>query len=81
MIDLAKLSFDNQVSFEARMMQLELPLHVSSTPSTATGELHSEFEDYRVQDERNTSQIDWPFLTFWTSYAAGIASIAVWALT
>ena len=81
MIEQAKFSFDDQVGFDARWMQLEIPLHVSSTTSTATDKLHSEFEDHRVQDEQNTPQINWLFLTFWTSYAAGIASIAVWALT
>jgi hypothetical protein len=80
MIELAKLSFDDQVGFDARLMQLEIPLHVSSTTSTATDKLHSEFEDHRVQDEPNTPQIDWLYLTFWTSYAAVIV-FAVWALT
>ena len=77
----AKLSFDDHVSFDARSMQLEIPLIVNSTTNTATDKLHSEFEDHRVQDEQNTLQMDWLFLTFWTSYAAGIVSIAVWALT
>ena len=81
MIEVAKLSFDEQVSFDAQSMQLEIPLNVSSTTSTATDKLHREFEDHRVRAERNTSQIDWPFLTFWTSYAAGVVFIAVWALT
>jgi hypothetical protein len=80
MIEQAKFSFDDQVSFDARLMQLEIP-NVSSTTSTATDKLHSEFEDHRLQDEQNTPQIDWLFLTFWTSYGAGIVSIAVWALT
>jgi len=81
MIEQAKFSFDDQVSFDARLMQLEIPLNVSSTTSTATDKLHSKFEDHRVQDEQNTPQIDWLFLTFWTSYAAGIVYIAVSALT
>jgi hypothetical protein len=81
MIEQAKFSFDDQVSFNARLMLLEIPLNVSSTTRTATDKLHSEFEDHRVQDEQNTPQIDWPFLTFWTSYVAGIVYIAVWALT
>jgi hypothetical protein len=81
MIEQAKFSFDEHVSFDARSMQLEIPLNVNSTTNTATDKLHSEFEDHRVQDEQNTPQMDWLFLTFWTSYAAGIASIAVWALT
>jgi|SRR4029434_858226 hypothetical protein len=81
MIEKAKFSFDDHVSFDARSMQLEIPLIVNSTTNTATDKLHSEFEDHRVQDEQNTLQMDWLFLTFWTSYAAGIVSIAVWALT
>jgi hypothetical protein len=80
MIEQAKFSFDDHVSFDARWMQLEIPLNVSSTTDTATDKLHSEFEDHRVQDERNTPQIDWPFLTFWVSYAVGTVFIAVWAL-
>ena len=81
MIERAKFSFKDQVSFDARLMQLEIPLNISSTTNTATDKLHSEFEDPWVQDEQNTPQINWLFLTFWTSYAAGIVSIAVWALT
>jgi hypothetical protein len=81
MIEQAKFSSDDQVTFGARSIQLEIPVNVSSTTNTATDTLHSEFEDHRVQDERHTPQIDWLFLTFWTSYAAGIVSIAVWALT
>jgi hypothetical protein len=81
MIEQAKFSFDDQVSFDARLMQLEIPLNISSTTNTATDKLHSEFEDHWVQDEQNTPQINWLFLTFWTSYAASIVSIAVWALT
>jgi hypothetical protein len=81
MIERAKFSFKDQVSFDARLMQLEIPLNISSTTNTATDQLHSEFEDPWVQDEQNTPQINWLFLTFWTSYAASIVSIAVWALT
>jgi len=81
MIERAKFSFKDQVSFDARLMQLEIPLNISSTTNTATDKLHSEFEDPWVQDEQNTPQINWLFLTFWTSYAASIVSIAVWALT
>ena len=81
MIEQAKFSFDDQVSFDARSIQLEIPLNVSSTSDTVTDTLHGEFEDDRVHDEQHTPQIDWPFLSFWTSYAAGIVSIAVWALT
>jgi hypothetical protein len=81
MIEQAKFSFDDHVSFDARWMQLEIPLLVSSTTSTATVKLRNEFEDHRVQDEQIAPQIDWLFLTFWTSYAAGIVFIAVWALT
>jgi hypothetical protein len=61
-------------------MQLEIPLIVRSTINTATVKLHREFEDHRVQHE-HTPQIDWPFLTFWVSYAVAIVFIAVWALT
>jgi hypothetical protein len=81
MIEQAKFSFDDHVSFDARSMQLEIPLIVRSTTNTATVKLHREFEDHRVQDERNTPQIDWPFLTFWVSYAVGTVFIAAWALT
>lgn len=80
MIEQAKFSFDDHVSFDARSIQLEIPLLVSSPTSTATVKLHSEFEDHRVQDEQITPQIDWLYLTFWTSYAAVIV-FAVWALT
>ena len=80
MIDQAKFSFDDHVSFDARSMQLEIPLIVRPTSNTASVKLHSEFEDHRVQDEPNTPQIDWLYLTFWTSYAAVIV-FAVWALT
>jgi hypothetical protein len=81
MIDQAKFSFDDRVSFHARSMQLEIPLIVRSTTNTTTVKLHREFEDHRVQDEQNTPQIDWSFLTFWVSYAVAIVSIAVWVLT
>ena len=81
MIEQAKFSFDDHVSFDARWTQLEMPLNVSSTTNTVADKLHSEFEDHRVQDEQHKPQIDWLFLTFWTSYAAGIVSIAVWTLT
>jgi hypothetical protein len=80
MIEQAKFSFDDHVSFDARSMQLEIPLIVRSTINTATVKLHREFEDHRVQHE-HTPQIDWPFLTFWVSYAVAIVFIAVWALT
>lgn len=76
MIEQAKFSFDDHVSFDAQSMQLEIPLNHISTTNSAT-----EFEDYRIQDEKNTPQIDWPFLTFWVSYPAAIVFIAVWALT
>jgi hypothetical protein len=80
-IEPAKFSFDDHVSFDARWMQLEIPLNViARQPIPRTDKLHSEFEDHRVQDERNTPQIDWPFLTFWVSYAVGTVFIAVWAL-
>ena len=81
MIEQAKFSFDDHVSFDARSMQLKIPLNVNSTTNSATDKPHSEFEDHRAQDERNTPQTDLPFLTFWVSYAAGIVFIAVWALT
>jgi hypothetical protein len=81
MIEQEKCSFDDHVSFDARWMQLEIPLNVNSITNTATDKPHSEFEDHRAQDERNTPQTDWPFLAFWVSYAAGIVFIAVWALT
>jgi hypothetical protein len=45
MIEQAKFSFDHQVSFDARLMQLEIPLHVSSTTSTATDKRHIQFEE------------------------------------
>jgi hypothetical protein len=80
MIEKAKFSFDDHVSFDARSMQLEIPLFVRSTTNTATVKLHSEFEDHRVQDE-HTPQIDWPFLTFWFSYAVAIVFIALLVLT
>jgi hypothetical protein len=81
MIEQAKFSFDDHVSFDARSMQLEIPLSVSSTSSIATDKLHREFEDQRVQDEQNTPRIYWPFLIFLVSYAALIVSIGVWALS
>lgn len=82
MIEQAKFSFDDDgVNFDARSMQLEIPANVSSTTDTATDILHSEFEDQRIQDKQQTPPIDWLFLTFWTSYAAGIISITVWTLT
>ena len=81
MIEQAKFSFDDQVSFDARSIQLEKRLNISSTTDTMSDTLHSEFEDDRVHDEEHTPQIDWLFLTFWTSYVTGIVSIAVWALT
>ncbi|MCI0562753.1 MAG: hypothetical protein MN733_30090 [Nitrososphaera sp.] len=61
MIEQAKFSFDDHVSSDARWMQLEIPLNVGSTNNTATDKLHTEFEDHRVLDERNTPQIDWSF--------------------
>jgi hypothetical protein len=67
MIEQAKLSFDDHVSFDARWMQLEIPRNISSTTDTATDKLNSDFEYHRVQDERNTPQIDWPCLTLWFS--------------
>lgn len=81
MIEQAKFSFDDQVSFDARWIQLEIPLNVSSTTNPSTDKLHTQFEDHRIQDGRNIPQTDWPFLTFWVSYAAAIVFIAVWALT
>ena len=81
MIEQAKFSFHDHVSFDARWMQLEIPLNINSTTNPATDKPHSEFEDHRAQDERNTPQTDWPVLTSWVSYAAGIVFIAVWALT
>ena len=81
MIEKAKFSFDDHVSFDVRSMQLEIPLIVRSTTNTATVKLHRDFEDHRVQDEQHTPQIDWSFLTFWVSYAVAIVSIAVWVLT
>ena len=81
MIEQAKFSFEDHLSFDARSMQLEIPLNVSSTCSTATDKLRLEFEDHRVQDEQNTTQIYWPFLIFLVSYAAFIVSIGVWVLT
>jgi hypothetical protein len=80
MTEQAQFSFDDQVSFDARSIQLETPLNVSSATDTATDTLHGEFEDHRA-NEHHRPRIDWLFLTFWTSYAAGIVSIAVWALT
>ena len=65
MIEQAKCSLDDHVSFDARWMQLEIPLNVNSITNTATDKPHSEFEDHRAQDERNTPQTDWPFLAFW----------------
>jgi hypothetical protein len=81
MIEQAKFSFDDEVSFDARSMQLEIPLNVGSTSTTATDNLRREFEDHRVQDEQNTTQIYWPFLVFSVSYAALIVSIGVWVQT
>jgi hypothetical protein len=66
MIEQAKFSVDDY-GFDARSMQTE-----------ATDKFLSEFEDHRALDERNRAQINWPFLTFWVSYAAGIVFIAVW---
>ena len=80
MIEQAKFCFDDHVTFDARSMQLEIPLNVSSTTDTATDIPHSEFEDHRVQDKQHSPPIDWLFLTFWISYTAGIVSITVWAL-
>jgi hypothetical protein len=81
MIEQAKFSFDDHASFDARSMQLEIPLNVSSTIDTVTDKLHREFEDHRVQDEENTTQIYWPFLIFLASCAAFIVSIGVWVLS
>jgi hypothetical protein len=81
MIEQTEFLFDDKASFDAQLMHLEIPLNVSSPISTATDKLHSEFEDHRVQRGQETPQIDWLFLTFWSSYAAGIGYIAVWALT
>jgi hypothetical protein len=81
MIEQAKFSIDDHMSFDARWSQLEIPLNVSSITSSATDKLHSEFEDYRVKDEPTAPQINWSFLTFWASYAAAIVSIVAWALT
>lgn len=81
MLQQAKFSFDDHVSFDAQGMALEIPLNGSSPTNITTDELHSEFEDHRVQDERNTPQTDWPFLTFWFSYAAGIVFVVFWTLT
>jgi hypothetical protein len=81
MIEQAEFSFDDHASFDARWMQLEIPLNVSSTTNPAADKVHTEFEDHRVQDERSTPQTEWPFLTFWVSYVLGIVFIAVWALT
>jgi hypothetical protein len=72
--------FDARVNFDAQWMQLEIPLNVSSTTNPATRKLHREFEDHRSQDERYTTKIDWPFLSFWVSYVAGIAFNTLWAL-
>lgn len=81
MIEQANFSFDEPVSLDARWMKLEIPPNVSLIANTAADELLIEFEDHRLHDERNTSRTNWSFLTFWVSCAAGIVSIAVWALT
>jgi hypothetical protein len=81
MIKGAKMSFEEQVSFDPRPMQQEIPLDVSWRANTATDKLHSAFEDYRVRGEQTTPRVDWPFLTFWVSYAAGIVFIVGWALS
>ncbi|HXV84184.1 MAG TPA: hypothetical protein VEG60_30400 [Candidatus Binatia bacterium] len=81
MIEQENFSFDDHVSIDAGWMQVEIPPDVILTTNTAIDQLHSEFEDHRIQDERNIPQTDWPFLTFWVSYAAGIVFISVWVLT
>jgi hypothetical protein len=81
MIQRAKLPFDHQVSFHTPSMRLQIPLDASSTINTATDKLLSEFEDHRVHGEKTgRPRVDWLLVTFWSSYAAGIGSIAIWAL-
>jgi hypothetical protein len=79
MIDV-KASIGDRVDFDPRSMPLDKTLDVGWTIDTTANKLHCEFEDQRMQGEQIPSRSDWPFLALWLSSAAGILSIAVWAL-